>query len=616
MKTDKGLINLVMNEYAYYGKGNSIHSSGQIEHFKHTVNDKSVLVGGSQSLHLLDGYALPLICKGGLMYLQFLGKPTDSDLACYPSVRLTSPHEWDPSVLDYTHPDDDGEPPWAQDLASDPLDTTFDHQGQYTARAVSHLLILADTPSHHNLTVCQHKVSKSTPDYNSLRPYFGWVNAETIRKTFEQSTQWGVSITNIPMRRHLKSRNPALNVPRRLEAVATDTIFSDTPAIDSGVKIAQLFVGHKSLVSDVYPMKSGKQFVNTLEDNIRFRGAMSKLLSDSARNELSNKVKDILRAYHISNWQSEPYHQNQNPAEGRYRTIKAWTNTIMNRTGSPAHCWLLCLEYVCYLLNHIACDALNGQIPLFVLSGITPDISILLLYIFYQPVYYATHDQSFPAHSEERSAFWVGFGEHVGPAMTHKLLDCESSKVVYRSAVRPQTSLAPNKRADEDGGESAPDKDKLDKVDINIPTPKSKIPTIFIRSRQDNNQSSSSPMPSFNPDDLIGKTYLQPPEENGERFRAKVTKKIIDQIEDEAGQRIENINYLIDVGNGRAEEIISYNQLLDHLQAAEQEDAQISDGAFQFRDITGHQGPLSPHDPDWKGSSYNVQVVWETGEIT
>ena len=32
--------------------------------------------------------------------------------------------------------------------------------------------------------------------------------------------------------------------------------------------------------------------------------------------------------------------------------------------------------------------------------------------------------------------------------------------------------------------------------------------------------------------------------------------------------------------------------------------------------IVGHQGPLDASDPDWKGSQYNVQVEWETGEIT
>ena len=150
----------------------------------------------------------------------------------------------------------------------------------------------------------------------------------------------------------------------------------DTPAVDSGGKQAQVFVGRDSLVADVYPMKSGKQFVNTLEDNIRRSRAMDMLLSDSAKTEIYNKAMDILRAYHISNWNSEPCHQNHNPAEWRYRTIKSLTNTVMNRPGAPANCWLSCMIYVCYSLTHIACSALNGSVPLLVLYGITPDISL------------------------------------------------------------------------------------------------------------------------------------------------------------------------------------------------------------------------------------------------
>ena len=214
------------------------------------------------------------------------------------------------------------------------------------------------------------------------------------------------------MKRHLKPRNPALNVPRRHEAVATDTVYSDTPTADSGAKMAQRFVGKESLVSDIYPIRSGKQSVPTLEDNIHRHSAMFKLISESAKNEISPKVKDILRAYNIKDWQSEPYHQNQNPAEWWYRTIKAWINTIMNRTGTPAHCWLLTLHYVCCILSHISTASLGGQVPLQVLYGVTPDISIILLYTFYQSVFYATHDLHFVSDSEERVGFWVGFAEH------------------------------------------------------------------------------------------------------------------------------------------------------------------------------------------------------------
>ena len=69
----------------------------------------------------------------------------------------------------------------------------------------------------------------------------------------------GHLLTNyIPHKKHLKSRNPALNIPRRHEAVATDTVFLDTPAVDSGVKQAQVFVGRDTLVADAYPVKSGR----------------------------------------------------------------------------------------------------------------------------------------------------------------------------------------------------------------------------------------------------------------------------------------------------------------------------------------------------------------------
>ena len=152
----------------------------------------------------------------------------------------------------------------------------------------------------HDFRTYQHDVTHEAPDYEKFRSYFGWVNVNTVQKTMEQFTQLGVSLPyTFPMKKHLKSRNPALNIPRRHDAVATDTVFSDTLAIDSGVKQAQVFVGRGTLVADAYPKKSGKQFVNTLEDNIRRQGAMDKLLSDSAKTEISNKVMDILRAYHI-----------------------------------------------------------------------------------------------------------------------------------------------------------------------------------------------------------------------------------------------------------------------------------------------------------------------------
>jgi hypothetical protein len=69
------------------------------------------------------------------------------------------------------------------------------------------------------------------------------------------------------LKQHWHSRFPACNVKHLNEPVATDTVFSDTEAVDSGSKAAQIFVGRESLVADVYDLKMDKEFVN-IEDNI------------------------------------------------------------------------------------------------------------------------------------------------------------------------------------------------------------------------------------------------------------------------------------------------------------------------------------------------------------
>ena len=263
----------------------------------------------------------------------------------------------------------------------------------------------------------------------------------------------------------------------------------------------------------------------------------------------------------------------------------------MNRTGAPAHCWLLTLQYVCYILNHISTASLGGQVPLQVLYGVTPDISISLLYTFYQPVFYATHDQHFPSDSEERAGFWVGFAEHYGDSLTHMVLDAVTLKVIYRSALRPRTPKDPNQRLVDAGGEE-------DHQPHEKPTKHPK------------------PLPGFNPDDLVGRTFLLPPGDNGERLRAKVTRKVVEDIEQADGERVQKLSFILGIGNGKLEEIISYNQLVDHLEAASNDDNEISDDLFQFRALIGHQGPLKPTDPNWEECKYNVLVDWETGEKT
>ena len=61
---------------------------------------------------------------------------------------------------------------------------------------------------------------------------------------------------------------------------------------------------------------------------------------------------------------------------------------------------------------------------------------------------------------------------------------------------------------------------------------------------------------------------------------------------------------------------ISYNDILDFIERDNNDIANDTEQINQFRRIRAHQGTLITSDKDYKGSTYNVLVEWETGETT
>ena len=55
---------------------------------------------------------------------------------------------------------------------------------------------------------------------------------------------------------------------------------------------------------------------------------------------------------------------------------------------------------------------------------------------------------------------------------------------------------------------------------------------------------------------------------------------MVEVIEKTDGERVQNLSYILGIGNGKLEETISYNQLVDHLEAAANRDNNISDDLF------------------------------------
>ena len=362
LNTSQGKVIGIFNEYAYIGKGSSIHSSGQLEWFKTNVDEKSVKVGGTQLITTLDGYSVPLLIKDGLAFATSLGRPTDQDMDTYRHVFFTSPDEWDPSVLDHDPPHLDGLDP--SQVPDQPFgDHMFDACGDFNKHIIANLNILLDAPpgdcgSYTEIssvfTANLHQSSPQEPDWNALRPFSAWTSPSSIKDTFNVTTRHGT-------------------------------------------------------------------------------------------------------APHIQDYQSEPYHKHQNKAENRFGLVKLYTNTVMYTSGCPASCWLLCLQYICVVLNHLASPTLQGICPVQALQGTSPDVSFILHFSFYEPVYYridsSEPDLNFPSSSNEKKGYWVGFADNQGDSLTWRILTEDTQKIIIRSGVRSALRTTTNQRLASPSGE-------------------------------------------------------------------------------------------------------------------------------------------------------------------
>ena len=333
----------IFNEYAYLWKGSSIHSSGQLEWLQTNVDETSVKVGGTQLINTLDGYSVPLLIKDGLAYATSLGRSTDQDMDTYPHVLITSPDECDHSQV----PDQ----PFG-----DPM---FDAHGDFNQPIIANLNNLLDAPPGDSesyteissvFTANLHQSSPQEPDWNTQRPFLAWTSPSSIKDTFNATTRHGTAPnTQDYIKNHFKPRNPVFSIPRCSEDVATDTIFSDTPAVDDGSIMAQFFCGHDTLVCDAYGIKSTKQFINTLSDNISKWGAMDTLISDGGKYDISKGVIELLHSLFIQDYQSESYHQDQNKTEKLL-----WTCHTLHQ-HCHKHLWLPCLLLATLLAVHLCC---------------------------------------------------------------------------------------------------------------------------------------------------------------------------------------------------------------------------------------------------------------------
>ena len=596
--SQRGPVIIILHQYAYLGKGNSVHSCIQLESYKNKVDDRAMVHGGTQTITTPDGYVHPLNFVNGLAYLP-LRPFTNNEWKTLPHVIWTSDERWDPSSSDQSLTNIENWGDKYNTLPENNNDIHFNEYGEYVipTRAydphnyhenLQHVLdmnrfeIIINKLQLHLHQGNNANIHLKHQDIQEMKPYLLHMDDEIIKNTIKATTQYGRTNSNaLQLKQTYRTPFPACNVTRRNEPVATDTVYSNSPAIDDGSTLAQIFVGRETLVIDIYPIKTEKQFIQTLQENIRRRGAMDILISDRGKVEVSKQCHNILRAYCIKDWQSEPHYQHQNFAERKYSQIKPLVNRLLNSTGAPPEIWLLALEHVARVLNHTANKTLRWRTPLQALTGIRPDISSIMIYQFWEKVYYKDINADFPSDSSEKLGRFVGVADNVGHALTYKVLSTEE-KIIFRSRLRSATHTdLKNKILEPETTQTLRSKFERDGV----------LPTIDV-------------------DDLIGKTFLREPSEDGTRLRAK----IVENLSDEDDNRTNDprfIRFRCTVNDGEFEDIVTYMDIINRIEKDDNDENE-----WKFKSITGHQGPLSKSDPEYKGSRFNVLVNWDSGEST
>jgi hypothetical protein len=127
-----------------------------------------------------------------------------------------------------------------------------------------------------------------------------------------------------------------------------------------------------------------------------------------------------------------------------------------------------------------------------------------------------------------------------------------------------------------------------------------------IKSKVDYGENNSNQaMPTIEPADLVGRTFLQAPRDDGQRFHCKIVETIIENegnLEKDPGL----VKFRCSVNNEEYEEIVTYNDIVNHIER--QEGGQDDDSVWKFRRITAHEGPLIVSNKSYNGLAYNVLV--------
>lgn len=284
-------------------------------------------------------------------------------------------------------------------------------------------------------------ITTSKIDHEAMQPFFAWMPTERIFKTFKHTTQFIRIPSSTYLCKHNRSANPAANIFCQGEADATNTIFSDTPAVDGGQTSAQIFTNRRTKLVTIHPSNNTdeNEILGALKNCICWHGAPDELIGDNAIIYTGSKFMKYVCNLYIQLWQSESYYQHQNYAENIWQSFMDGTDCLLDFSGAAKMLAFLDLIYYTFIWNHMVDPSiLDGTFSPYTLSTrCFDDISLLLYFCFNESVYCLVdqEQQHFPLKSKEICGRWVSISEHVEASMTWKIITNKTWKVICRSYI-------------------------------------------------------------------------------------------------------------------------------------------------------------------------------------
>ena len=162
------------------------------------------------------------------------------------------------------------------------------------------------------------------------------------------------------------------------------------------------------------------------------------------------------------------------------------------------------------MFNYHICRAcsvamVHTAVPIRMATGTTHDISPLLSFEFYEPIYYHMDDMPFPSVSKEYCGHCIGISKNVGNFMTYKVLTDDTLKIIHHSNIcLAHDPTSKNLHCD-------PLNDDPPKIIKSLPhqcTHASDSPLLAHGETVDFNDEDSSNMAIVDPQDLVRCTFL------------------------------------------------------------------------------------------------------------